>query len=54
MGALREQAPALQELVCLRVLLNAIRDLLGSDLDSLFGEVDVVGADIGRNVGVDG
>ena len=53
-GALREQALALQELVCLRVLLNAIRDLFCGDLDALLGEVDVVGADVGGDVGIDG
>ena len=38
----------------LRVLLNAIRDLFCGDLDALLGEVDVVGADVGGDVGIDG
>ena len=53
-GALREQAPALRELVCLRVLLDTLRDLFCGNFDALLGEVDVVRADIGGDVSIDG
>ena len=38
----------------LRVLLNALCDLFCGDLDPLLGEVDVVRADVGGDVGIDG